>query len=85
MKHDRESINAALALGDPALAPEGSVLQLNCFTYYVRGREGSWDDGMDSDCDGSVPWNMPPGPPRILVYVPPSAPPFEDWERGRER
>lgn len=89
-KHDLEVINAALALGDPAWPPPGTVVRyiLNGFTYVaVLETTHSGIEAMDhvfyridEPADKYNKWIIRPRD-MVVLSVPKDAPPFSEWPR----
>jgi hypothetical protein len=97
-KHDIDSINAAIALGDPVVPPLGVMIRFN----YGRGRVYRITEHFIPlsagevyvqyvDLNGSrscIPWMVrlyPINSVRFnIVTVPEEAPPFEEWYRISE-
>lgn len=83
MDHDIDAINASLRLGDPAWAPDGTVVRSSftgriCAVKWLRQDEDYiWAVGLGPN--GSTGYLYLPA--MEVISVPSSAPPFSMWRR----
>lgn len=92
MTHDLDEINSALRLGDQFVPPVGSVLAWYDGTDRWIVDDSFFEEGeyrliLSSEPNEDYPHSsygeliIPADYFPLVVYIPPEAPPFSEWER----